>query len=68
MLGLGVAGMAVLIVAAVLGPAVLTELGEVLMTGAGGLLLAVSHVINFRRCRRLRCEERACTAHAAANA
>jgi hypothetical protein len=60
--------MAVLVTAAVLGPAVLTELGEVLMTGAGGLLLAASHVLNFRRCRRLRCEEQACAEHAAANA
>jgi hypothetical protein len=65
-LGLGLTGMAVLIAAAVLGPEVLTELGEVLVTGVGGTLLAVSHVLNFRRCRALRCEERACAEHAAA--
>ena len=65
-LGLGLAGMGVLIVAAALGPEVLTELGEVLVTGAGGTLLAISHVLNYRRCRALRCEERACAEHAAA--
>jgi hypothetical protein len=65
-LGLGLTGMAVLVIAAVLGPAVLTEIGEVLVTGAGGTLLAISHVMNYRRCRALRCEERACTEHAAA--
>ena len=65
-LGLGLAGMVVLIVAAVLGPEVLTELGEVLVTAAGGTLLAISHVLNFRRCRALRCEEEACAEHAAA--
>ena len=63
-LGLGLAGMAVLVTAAVLGPASLTAPGEVLMTGAGGALLATSHIMNFRRCRRLRCEERACAEHA----
>ena len=65
-LGLGLTGMAVLIVAAVLGPAVLTELGEVLVTGAGGTLLAVSHVMNYRRCRALRCYDRGCAERAAA--
>ncbi len=65
-LGLGLTGMAVLIVAAVLGPAVLTELGEVLVTGAGGTLLAISHVLNSRHCRALRCGEPGCAERAAA--
>ena len=59
-LGLGLTGMTVLIAPAGLGPEVLTELGEVVVTSAGGTLLAVSHVLNYRRCRRLRCEERDC--------
>ena len=63
-LGLGLLGMAVLITAAILGPEKLTEPGEVLVTGTGGVLLAASHVMNFRRCRRSRCEERACEDHA----
>jgi hypothetical protein len=63
-LGLGLTGMSVLVVAAVLGPELLTEIGEILVTGAGGTLLATSHVLNFRRCRQLRCEEQACVEHA----
>jgi hypothetical protein len=57
-LGLGLAGMGVLVLAAILGPETLTVPGEVLTTGTGGALLATSHWLNFRRCRQLRCEER----------
>ena len=59
-LGLGLMGLTVLIAPVVLGPAVMTELGEIVVTTAGGTLLAVSHVLNYRRCRRLRCEEQSC--------
>jgi peptidoglycan/LPS O-acetylase OafA/YrhL len=67
-LGLGLAGMAVLVLAAVLGPQALTGPGEVLVTALGGALLAAGHVLNFRRCRALQCEERDCARHQAARA
>lgn len=59
-LGLGLTGLTVLIAPAVLGPEMLGELGEIVVTSAGGALLAVSHVLNYRRCRRLQCEEQGC--------
>ena len=56
-LWLGMSGICVLAVAAVLGPEILSINGEKLMTGAGGVILATGHVQNFRRCRAIRCEE-----------
>jgi hypothetical protein len=62
-LALGLAGIAVLLIAAALGPEMLGELGEILVTGLGGALLASSHVLNYRRCRTIKCEEKACASH-----
>lgn len=56
---LGVAGMLVLLAAALLGIAGLGLVGEKIATGIGGTLLALGHVLNFRRCRSRQCEERA---------
>lgn len=57
-LWLGLTGIFLLTVAAAVGVAGLGIVGEKLLTGAGGALLATGHVINFRRCRARRCEER----------
>jgi len=51
-LRLGVLGMAILILAAVLGPEVLGPVGERVTTSAGGGVLALAHFINLRQCRR----------------
>jgi hypothetical protein len=51
-LWLGVVGMAILLVAALLGPEVLSAGGERATTSAGGIVLATAHFINLRRCRR----------------
>lgn len=56
---LGVAGIVVLLVAALLGVVGLGIVGEKVATGIGGTLLALGHVQNFRRCRAHRCEETA---------
>lgn len=58
-LGLGIAGMLVLLAAAVLGVTGLGVVGEKIATGIGGTLLALGHVQNFRRCRARQCEEHA---------
>lgn len=58
-LWLGLTGICLLTVAAALGTTFLGIAGEKLLTGAGGTLLAIGHVTNFRRCRARRCEERA---------
>ncbi len=59
-LSLGLAGMAILAIVALLGPETLTVPGEKVATGLGGLILASAHVLNFRRCRELQCEETDC--------
>jgi len=51
-LRLGVLGMGILLVAAALGPEILGDGGERATTSAGGVVLAVAHFINLRRCRR----------------
>ncbi|MGB5591026.1 MAG: MerC domain-containing protein [Gammaproteobacteria bacterium] len=50
-LWLGAIGMGILTLAAVLGPEALTEAGERLTTSVGGIVLAIAHVLNFRRFR-----------------
>lgn len=57
-LWLGLTGISLITLAAALGVAGLGVVGEKLLTGTGGMLLATGHVINFRRCRSRRCEER----------
>jgi hypothetical protein len=54
-LALGSCGVGVLLVAALLGPGLLGEGGEKLVTVIGSILVAVSHVLNFRLCRSHEC-------------
>jgi hypothetical protein len=53
---LGGIGMALIVLAA-LGHDVFGIEGERWLTSVGGIVLAASHFLNFRRCRALRCEE-----------
>jgi hypothetical protein len=53
---LGGIGMALITLAA-FGHATFGIEGERWLTSAGGVILAASHFLNFRRCRALRCEE-----------
>jgi len=55
---LGVSGMIILTVVALLGPEGLTVTGEKIATGFGGVVLASAHILNFRRCRDMRCEDK----------
>jgi len=67
-LWLGLGGISVLGLAAGFGTDGLGILGEKLLTGAGGALLATGHALNFRRCRARRCEEQSVCLGADANA
>lgn len=58
-LWLGLSGIGILAVAAVMGIQHLGLVGEKAVTCAGGVLLVVAHLLNFRRCRVRRCEENA---------
>lgn len=48
----GILGIALLLLAAFVGHDVLNELGEKLVTSAGGVLLAVGHLLNLRKLPR----------------
>lgn len=56
-LTLGVAGILVLLVTAILGHDYLTEFQEKAFTVLGAILVAASHVQNFRLCRKTDCED-----------
>ena len=55
---LGISGMLILSIVALLGPEGLTVTGEKIATGFGGVILASAHILNFRRCRNMRCEDK----------
>jgi hypothetical protein len=54
---LGLSGMIILAVVAFSGPEGLTVTGEKIATGFGGIILASAHILNFRRCRELSCDD-----------
>jgi MerC mercury resistance protein len=51
------AGLAVILIAARYGDALFGELGERILTSAGGLILIAGHFRNFSLCRGAACEE-----------
>lgn len=57
----GALGIAVLFAVAFLGHDILTLNGEKLATGAGGLILAFSHFLNYRACQSITCDNSRCS-------
>ncbi len=53
---LGTLGLGILIVASIWGHELVGYLGERLMVTAGGAILAISHIINYRLCRTDSCD------------
>ncbi len=60
-LGTGFVGMAVLVFVAFAGHDILSSLHEKVLTSAGGIILAISHVMNYRACQSIRCNDRNCS-------
>ena len=60
MLGLGIAGMLLLLFSAFWGHDLVGEWGERLLTVLGGITLAAGHVRNYRLCRQQDCQHDAC--------
>ena len=53
---LGLIGLALLIIAAWLGHDILGEIGEKTILTIGAAVIALSHLLNQRQCRRVNCE------------
>ena len=52
----GIFGLSLLILAVVLGEAMLGEIGERTLTLVGSLIVAYSHFMNHRVCKKLECD------------
>ena len=52
----GLTGIAILVLAAVLGEGFLGEYGEKILTVVGSVLVAVGHILNFKCCRNASCD------------
>jgi len=59
--GTGIIGMAILILVAAYGHDVFGEAGEKVATSIGGLILALSHYLNYRACQNITCEDKNCS-------
>ena len=50
-------GLSIMVMAALIGHELLGEWGEKLMTLAGAMIIAASHMSNFQLCRQLDCRD-----------
>ena len=60
--GTGILGMAILVFVAIYGHDLFSSTGEKVATSIGGLVLAVSHILNYRACQSRICDDQNCTA------
>ncbi len=59
--GTGILGMLMLVMVAFFAHDLLSESGERVATSLGGIVLAISHVLNYRACQQRVCEDTSCT-------
>jgi len=59
--GSGIIGMLILILVAFFGHELLSPIQERLTTTLGGLVLAVSHILNYRACQNQTCDDAECS-------
>lgn len=59
--GTGILGMLILIIIAFFGHDILSTHGERVATSIGGIVLAISHILNFRACQSRVCPDTKCT-------
>lgn len=59
-LGTGALGMIILILVAILGHEILSPPMEKILTTVGGVVLAISHILNYRACQKLTCADDNC--------
>lgn len=57
----GFTGIAILFFVAFLGHDIFTVTEEKIITSIGGMVLALSHYLNFRACQNITCEDEKCT-------
>ena len=58
--GTGIAGMSILVVIAFFGHDLLSHFGEKVMTMVGGIILAISHILNYQACQKRVCNDLNC--------
>lgn len=58
----GVIGMSILLLVALFGHDIFGEAGEKIAVSIGGLIIAVSHYLNFRACQAITCTSTNCAA------
>jgi len=56
----GIVGISILVAVAVLGHELFSNIGEKIATSAGGLVLALSHFLNYRACQDDVCDNTDC--------
>lgn len=59
--GTGIVGMAILVIVAFFGHDFLSDSMEKVATSLGGIVLAISHVLNYRACQSLICDDDKCS-------
>ena len=57
----GALGIAILVNVAFIGHDIFGLTGEKIATSVGGLILAVSHYLNYRACQNITCESKNCS-------
>ena len=58
--GTGIAGMSILVVIAFFGHDLLSHFGEKVLTTVGGIILAISHILNYQACQQRVCKDLNC--------
>ena len=61
-LGTGIVGMALLVLIAFYGHDLFESWGEKVATSVAGIILAISHILNYKACQNIVCEENDCAA------
>lgn len=61
--GTGILGMTILVVIAFFGHDFLSHGGEKVLTSIGGIVLAISHILNYRACQERICSDSECASH-----
>lgn len=59
--GTGATGMIILVIVAFLGHDLFGETGEKVVTSIGGMILALSHFLNYRACQSITCSDKNCS-------
>ncbi|NND80884.1 MAG: MerC domain-containing protein [Gammaproteobacteria bacterium] len=60
-LGSGILGMALLVLIALFAHSLMSDVQEKVATSVAGIILAISHILNFRACQQRTCDDKNCS-------